>query len=89
MGDEDCDTVYYEIHDVDEDTEATFAVYPNPTDGLLFVEGQGEYRLTNPLGQILLLGTTTKTIDVSSLPAGLYFLTIGDQTQKIIINRIP
>lgn len=89
MGDEDCDAVYYEIHDVDEDTEATFAVYPNPTDGLLFVEGQGEYRLTNPLGQILLLGTTTKTIDVSSLPAGLYFLTIGNQTQKIIINRIP
>lgn len=88
-GDEDCDAVYYEYHDVDENPVATFAVYPNPTDGLLFVEGQGEYRITNPLGQILLLGTTTKTIDVSSLPAGLYFLTIGDQTQKIIINRIP
>lgn len=89
MGDEDCDAVYYDYHDVDENPVATFTVYPNPTDGLLFVEGQGEYRLTNPLGQILLLGTTTKTIDVSSLPAGLYFLTIGDQTQKIIINRIP
>ena len=98
MGDEDCDAVYYGIHDVDEDTEATFAVYPNPTDGLLHVvetvctpslQGQTEYRITNLLGQTVLIGEVTKTIDVSSLPAGLYYLTIGDQTQKIIINRIP
>ena len=89
MGDEDCDAVYYEYHNVEENPEVTFTVYPNPTDGLLFVEGQGEYRLTNPLGQTLLSGTVNKTIDVSSLPAGIYFLTIGDQTQKIIINRIP
>ena len=101
MGDEDCDAVYYEYHDLDENPVATFAVYPNPTDGLLFVEGQGEYRITNPLGQTLLSGTSLRaiakqpnqnssmTIDVSKLSPGLYFLTIGDQTQKIIINRIP
>lgn len=101
MGDEDCDAVYYDYHDVDENPVATFTVYPNPTDGLLFVEGQGEYRLTNPLGQTLLSGTSLRaiakqpnqnssmTIDVSKLSPGLYFLTIGDQTQKIIINRIP
>lgn len=106
MGEEDCDAVYYEYHDVDENPEVTFTVYPNPTNGLLYVEtrhatSSQEYRITNLLGQTVWSSTSLRavakqsnqnssiTIDVSKFPAGLYFLTIGDQTQKIIINRIP
>ena len=105
MGDEDCDAVYYEYHDLDENPVATFAVYPNPTDRLLHVvetvctpslQGQTEYRITNLLGQTLLTGQVetchgaslqATTIDVSSLPAGIYFLKIHNSTTKFIVNQ--
>ena len=51
-----------------------------------------EYRITNLLGQTLLTGLLANsdashhvsTIDVSSLPSGLYFITVGELTQKFI-----
>ena len=94
MGDEDCDAVYYEIHSVEENSEVTFKVYPNPTDGLLhIVETQciaslpSEYRITNLLGQTLLSGVLDgEIIDVSVLSNGIYFLKINDSFIKIIVN---
>ena len=52
--------------------------------------GQTEYRITNLMGQILLSGqvetchgaSLQTTIDVSSLPSGMYFITLGHQTLK-------
>ena len=49
------------------------------------------YRITSPLGQSLLTGPVTGetfTIDVSHLSNGLYFITIGDFTNKLIISNI-
>jgi hypothetical protein len=40
-----------------------------------------EYRITNLLGQTLLTGSSPQ-IDVSPLPAGLYFINFGHQTLK-------
>ena len=45
-GDEDCDAIYSEVHDVEEDgpsmgSGTAFTVYPNPTNGVLFVETHG------------------------------------------------
>jgi O-6-methylguanine DNA methyltransferase len=41
-GDEDCDAIYSEVNGVEEDGPSTgsgtFTVYPNPTNGVLFVE---------------------------------------------------
>lgn len=76
--------------DVDEVTMNSFRVYPNPTDGLLHVErpyedvSTREYRITNIMGQIMLTGSVTKTIDVSSLPAGIYFIHLGGTAKKFI-----
>ena len=89
-GDKDCDEVYEQHHHgVDEtDLANNIRIYPNPTTGLLYVETCQdaflplEYRITNIMGQTLLSGTVTKTIDVSMLPTGLYFITLGDQTLK-------
>jgi hypothetical protein len=85
---------------VEADTTDGFRVYPNPTNGLLHVvvvetfhetSLPSEYRITNLMGQTLLSGamlsgasSRTIPIDVSSLPAGMYFITCGNQTAKFI-----
>ena len=94
MGEEDCDAVYYEYHDVDENPETTFTVYPNPTHGLLHIETRramslpSEYRITNLLGQTLLSGVLDgETLDVSVLSNGFYLFKIQNSIIKIIVNQ--
>lgn len=78
--------------DVDEYAVADFRVYPNPTDGVITVEIRNatslkEYRITNLMGQTLLTGSVdaeSSQIDVSSLPSGMYFITLGPLTTKFI-----
>ena len=79
--------------------EERFRVFPNPTDGRILVEtvhapsllGQtGEYRITNVMGQILMTGIIhagQQEINVSHLSAGLYFITVGNQTQKLEVEK--
>ena len=73
-----------------------FAVYPNPTNGVLVVETQNfaslptqTYRITNIMGQTLMSGQITaeaQQINVSALPQGMYFISIGDVTQKFVVR---
>lgn len=102
QGDEDCDAVYSVIHEVPESLTTPFTIYPNPTRGTLTIGSSSfplpnsEIRIVNILGQTLLSGvlnnhethqdTTEQTIDVSSLPSGIYFLSIGPNTQKFVIQ---
>ena len=88
LGEKDCDAVYQEYHNqgVDETETSGFRIYPNPANDVIVVETpEGatlqEYRITNLLGQTMLTGTS-QTINVSSLPSGMYFLTLGTQTLK-------
>ena len=77
-------------------TAGTFTVYPNPTNGVLFVETQNfaslqnqTYRITNLMGQTLLTGqitAETQQINVSSLPQGMYFITIAGETRKFVVR---
>jgi len=93
------------------DSGNAFTVYPNPTNGVLFVETFQEtsrmmnathwetfqetslpdqtYRITNLVGQTLLTGQITaenQQIDVSSLPQGMYFITVGEATRKFVVK---
>ena len=105
IGDEDCDAIYKNIHfGVDEDGPSTgsgtLTVYPNPANGVLFVEtrhgtslpDQTAYIITNLMGQTLISGqaetrrATSLQIDVSSLPAGMYFISVGEQTVKFVVR---
>ena len=92
MDGEDCDAVYYELHGMDENDNASFTIYPNPTDGIITVESQSnaslqEYRITNVLGQTVQMGDLTgRQIDIRNLTQGMYFITIGKKTQKIIVK---
>ena len=76
--------------------KSDFDVYPNPTNDVLFVETchgaslQSEYRITNLMGQTMLIGeitSETQQIDISTLPNGLYLLQIDDKTMKFIIEK--
>ena len=96
-GDRDCDEVYQEYHfGLDEPTEGVFAIYPNPTHNVLVVETchgaslpDPTYRITNLMGQTLQSGAITaetQQINVSNLPEGMYFITIGEATRKFIVR---
>ena len=98
-GDEDCDAVYEELHGIDEDDPSTgsgtFTVYPNPTNGILTIHHSSfriqnsEFRITNLMGQTLLTGQITaenQQINVSSLPQGMYFISVGDVTRKFVVR---
>lgn len=74
-------------------THDAFAIYPNPTSGLLnmnlanfdFAES---IRVYNAIGELvsteLLMSTTHCTFDLSQKPNGVYFIRIGSVTKKII-----
>ena len=95
-GDEDCDAIISDLHGVEENAENQFNVYPNPTNGVLFVETRHgtslptqTYRITNLMGQTLLTGQITaenQQIDVAALPKGMYFITIAGETRKFVVE---
>ena len=73
----------------------TLTVYPNPTNGILFVETRfiasqsSAYCITNAMGQTLMTGQITcetQQIDVSNLPQGIYFIAIDGVTQKFLVK---
>lgn len=70
---------------VSEIIEASFNVYPNPAQGRFTVEGTGRMMVSNLLGQVVLVkeieGQTTVT-----LPRGMYFVKLGNETRKIVVE---
>ena len=68
-----------------ENNRPTLRIYPNPTHGVILGQA-GEYRITNLSGQTLKTGISEGSIDVSDLPAGVYFIILNGHTQKFIIQ---
>ncbi len=100
-GEEDCDAMYEKYHHGIEENGSstgseTLSVYPNPTHGVLVVETQNfaslptqTYRITNLMGQTVQAGSLnaeTQQIDVSGLPQGMYFISVGDVTRKFVVR---
>ena len=79
-----------------------FTVYPNPAHSMITIVvgsaipsspstsfGASPFRFTNMLGQTLMTGVIhgeSQQVDVSSLPAGLYFITVGELTKKVVVR---
>ncbi len=69
-------------------------IYPNPANGILFVEthnlaSQDEYCIINTMGQTILVGQISgepQRIDVSGLPQGMYFISIDGTTHKFVVK---
>lgn len=75
----------YSQWDVEEHADKGLSVFPNPASGRLTVSINGDYRIANVMGQLLMTGTVNDgDIDVSGLPAGIYFLSINGVTQKFV-----
>ena len=98
QGEEDCDAIYDELHHgLDEVTgDAVFSIYPNPSNNVLLVEmvsalslPEKTYRITNLIGQTLLQGSINsdiQQINIESLPGGMYFINVGDETHKFVVR---
>jgi len=70
---------------LNENHRSTLKVYPNPAKGCVTVEGTGILTVTNSLGQAIL----TKEINGKgkiTLPKGLYFVKLGEETRKIVVE---
>ena len=90
------DFYYSNFNGLGETNEDYSAIYPNPTDGILFVQmvhapslPTQTYRITNLMGQTVLTGSITaetQQIDVTNLPQGMYFISIGDMTRKFVVR---
>ena len=89
----------YDITEVSEDVVSEgFRMFPNPSSGLITIETRRatslhqtttDYRIANVLGQVLMTGLIrgeSQQINVGGLPAGMYFVTVGNKTKKLIIR---
>ncbi|KIA88187.1 T9SS type A sorting domain-containing protein [Kaistella jeonii] len=71
------------------DSKTRFNLYPNPTKDFVQVNVRemASYQLSSSTGQIVLKGIVTSSknqIDLSKLPAGVYYLQINGETIKVI-----
>jgi len=91
-GNEQCESEIASIGDlivtaIDEN-KANISIYPNPTEGLLNIEGQGTMHITvsNLLGQTLQETTAqgNTTLDLSGFEAGIYFIRIETESEMMV-----
>jgi hypothetical protein len=68
-----------------ESHRSTFKVYPNPAKGCIMIEGTGTMTITNAIGQAILT-KEIKDKDKVELPQGLYFVKMGNETRKIVVE---
>ena len=98
-GEEQCESewsdVGFWITDIEENTDKNIDVYPNPTNGLLNIEGQGTMHISvsNLLGQKLHETTAEGNIvlDMSRYESGMYIIRIenenGVMVQKVNVRK--
>ena len=98
-GEEQCESEWWDvgfwITDIEENTDKNIDVYPNPTNGMLNIEGQGTMHicLSNLLGQKLQEVTAEGSIvlDLSRFESGMYLVRIetenGVTIQKVSLRK--
>jgi hypothetical protein len=80
------------IHSNGESGEIAISAHPNPTTSKLSIENaplNGKYSLVNMTGQVQNSGTiqsTSMSLEVESYNKGIYILTVGGHTSKVIIR---
>lgn len=66
---------------------ATFEVYPNPVNDLLYLNGKNtntQVMVTDLFGLCIIINEVNNQIDVSNLNSGLYIITVGSQHLKFL-----
>ncbi|GAA4279144.1 T9SS type A sorting domain-containing protein [Aquimarina mytili] len=74
----------YTILTIDPDTPTIFSMYPNPTSGLVFIDGEGilETEIYSITGQKVYKTNTTR-FDLTHLSSGVYIARILTTTRSI------
>ena len=70
---------------INENRQSVFKVFPNPSKSRVTIEGQGMLVITNTLGQTVLNKKIEGKTKVE-LPRGLYFMKMGNETRKIVVE---
>ena len=98
-GEEQCESEWWNvgfwITDIEENIDERINVYPNPTNGLLNVSGNGTMHITvsNLLGQKILEANVegNTTLDLNGNESGMYLISIesanGVKVQKINLQK--
>jgi hypothetical protein len=93
-------TAQYTLNTAIEDVkdELSIKIYPNPAKDILYIEVQDINLFQNPGVGITIINSigiriyqshnieTKQTIDLNKYPKGIYFVTIGNETRKILIE---
>lgn len=68
-----------------EENHSALNIYPNPSTGMVTVEGNGIVTISNMVGQTVV---RKEVIDKETitLDKGIYFINIGEKTEKVIIR---
>jgi hypothetical protein len=74
---EDCSAVGI----LDNNESTAILAYPNPTTGNIYLSEPANVTLSDLSGKVLLDKKNTMQLDISALPAGLYFLNVGENNQ--------
>lgn len=74
-----------DVTSLNEDTENSLTVYPNPAKDFIQVETQDEVSIYDLMGQLVLKGKGR--MDISSLADGMYFVKLGDCCKKLIVSK--
>ena len=74
--------------DIPEKESKKILVYPNPTTGMLTIEGiEGNTELYSIHGK-LVATTTTQTLDISHAPSGIYFIKTTASQGKVYAQMV-
>lgn len=81
-----------ELVSVPENQLSQWTVYPNPTEGILFVKNSSDdatFEIISYNGTSVAKGTISNNqpIDISGLSEGVYFIKINDAVQKIVLTK--
>lgn len=81
---------YSRIVGVKMDIERTVKIYPNPTTGILNVEGaQSGVKIFDLSGRPVMNATIiNQKIDISNLPAGLYIMSVFSENKERAVSIV-
>ncbi len=83
-----------DLTSIEENKRNAFAtIHPNPTTGMVTIMGENVKRaeVTNMLGQHVATASgqgEQLTVDISRLPAGVYFVSVTDESGKKCVHKV-
>ena len=72
------------------DSPEKFTISPNPTSGIVRIEGEtiAEIKVYNTLGQLVKTVKNTNVIDLKGLPKGVYSLSITEESGGVVLKKV-